>query len=203
MTQLDDTPARADKSRLLTLPNALSLGRLLLGLSFPWIVGPWRFAAIVAAAVSDALDGLLSRATQTSSITGRFLDPVADKVFVIAALITFVMDGTLTVGQLALIALRDIAVLLCAAWALTRSGWAAAELAHPTWLGKLTTPLQMLALLVVLLWQEATSFVIVPVAVVSGLAGLDYCRRAWVLRTCPRLKVDTRPPQFRRHSKPR
>ena len=65
------------------IPNALSIGRMVLGISFPWIPANWRVAVIIAAALSDLADGASSRQLQVTSSTGRFLDPVADKVFVL------------------------------------------------------------------------------------------------------------------------
>jgi cardiolipin synthase (CMP-forming) len=178
LSPVEPNHACADAGRLLTLPNALSFARLLLGLAFPWLPERWWPAAVVAAAVSDVLDGPLSRSTHTDSTVGRILDPIADKVFMIAVMVTLVTLGTLTVWQVVLLSLRDIAVLTRAGCVLAKQGWAGAAEVHPTWLGKVTTALQMLTLLVAVLQGEAPLVVLVPTVAVSGCAGIDYLRRA-------------------------
>jgi phosphatidylglycerophosphate synthase len=169
----------------LTLPNMLSFLRLLLGLAFAWLPIPWRLPAVVVGALSDGLDGLLSRSTQSTSDVGRALDPIADKVFAVGVLVTLVLDGNLTLGQLALLALRDVAVVVRAVWVLARQDWTAAREVRPTLLGKLTTGLQFLFLLIVLWTDDVVPWVFVPAAVVSGLAGVDYLFRP--------LRVPTKP----------
>jgi phosphatidylglycerophosphate synthase len=161
----------------LTLPNALSFFRLLLGLAFAWLPIPWRLPAVIVGALSDGLDGLLSRSTNSTSAIGRALDPIADKVFVAGVLFTLVLDGNLTLGQLTLLALRDVAVAVRAVWLLARRHWTATREVRPTMLGKLTTALQFLFLLVVLWTGEVVTAVFVPAVTVSGLAGAEYLFR--------------------------
>jgi phosphatidylglycerophosphate synthase len=170
------------KAEWLTPANGLSLFRLLVGLAFPALPVSWRAAVVAVAALSDALDGALSRFTRTAGAVGRALDPIADKVFMAAVLVTLLAEGTLTVGQLALLVLRDIAVFARAGWVLLRHGPAGAAGARPTPLGKLTTALQFLTLFVVVLKGEVVPLVFVPTAVVSGLAGLEYLARPLLVR---------------------
>ena len=161
----------------LTVGNALSAARLVTGLAFAGLPESWRPAAVALAALSDGLDGVLSRATHTAGAVGRTLDPVADKVFVAGVLGTLVADGMLTVTQIGLLALRDVAVLARAVWVAARRDWAAARGYRATRLGKLTTALQFLTLLAVLLIGRAETALLLPAAVVGGLAALDYLVR--------------------------
>jgi phosphatidylglycerophosphate synthase len=166
------------EAAVLTIPNALSLFRLLLGLAFPWLPTAWRVPAVIVAAVSDGLDGAVGRATGTAGPMGRLLDPLADKVFVLAVLVTLVVEGTLALWQVGLLLSRDVAVGVRAGWDLARRGWSAAETARPSLLGKAATALQFLTLLVTLWRPDVMMYAFVPTAVVSVVAGLDYLRPA-------------------------
>lgn len=97
------------------LPNLISLIRLLLVPVFAvlFLTGRPAGAMVVfaAAAASDALDGFLARALDQRTPLGAILDPLADKVLVLAALVLLVIVGALPLWLLALSLLRDVVVL--------------------------------------------------------------------------------------------
>jgi hypothetical protein len=74
------------RAEVATLPNALSMARLLSGpLLAAWVVqGRWELAApaLAVSAATDWLDGWLARRSGTGSVLGSYLDPLADKVLV-------------------------------------------------------------------------------------------------------------------------
>ncbi len=74
------------------LPNGLSLARLALGLALPWLPADWRLGAVLVAAITDLLDGLTARWLRAGSETGRVLDPLADKVFILS-LVGILLSG--------------------------------------------------------------------------------------------------------------
>jgi cardiolipin synthase len=86
-----------------TVPNLLTLLRIL---SIPGIVfslytqtflGDWfAFGFYTAACITDFFDGYVARALRQTSMVGRFLDPIADKLLVSTVLITCVGIGRLT-----------------------------------------------------------------------------------------------------------
>jgi CDP-diacylglycerol--glycerol-3-phosphate 3-phosphatidyltransferase len=88
----------------LTLPNALTLGRIaavpLFAAALYFLEGEiarWTALAIfVAASFTDWLDGHLARTWQQQSRFGAMLDPIADKLLVAAALLMLVADGTIS-----------------------------------------------------------------------------------------------------------
>ncbi len=98
------------------LPNALSLARLLLGLAFPFWPVSWRVPVVVVAAITDMLDGAASRHWHVTSVAGRLLDPLADKVFVIGVVGTFWYEGALDGWQIVLVGLRDFVVIGGVLW---------------------------------------------------------------------------------------
>lgn len=102
----------------MTIPNAISLLRLLLVPVFAWLYLADRpFAALVVfagAAVSDGIDGFLARILDQCSPLGAFLDPLADKALALTALILLVVSGDLPVWFLALALVRDVVVFAVA-----------------------------------------------------------------------------------------
>jgi cardiolipin synthase len=164
------------------LPNLLSLSRAALGLAFPWLPPNWRGPVVAFAALSDLADGALSRGLGATGTLGRVLDPVADKLFVLAVVLTLLAEGRLRGWEVALVGLRDWAVLLGAAGVALRRDWAAFRHMPPTLLGKAVTVLQFVFLLLVLFAGGAGGLLFALTAALSGLAALDYLRIFWAAR---------------------
>ena len=83
---------------LLTVPGLLSLARVPLGLLFPFVVDPWASLLVVATAgLSDMLDGWYARRFGKETATGALLDPLSDKFFVAAMVLTLLLRGGATV----------------------------------------------------------------------------------------------------------
>ena len=160
-----------------TLPNLLSLLRLCLGLAFPWLPAGWRLGAVLLGAGSDLVDGILSRWLGVEGTVGRILDPIADKVFVVAVVTTLLVDGQLALWQVALVGMRDWTVLGGAAVAVARYGTKPLGHMAPSLLGKLTTALQFAFLVGVLVDSRVAAILLWPTIAISGLAGIDYVRR--------------------------
>jgi cardiolipin synthase len=104
-------------SAVFTLPNLLSFVRIAAIPLFCWLtarpdtrLGGIALFAVVAA--TDWVDGYLARRTGQVSELGRILDPVADRLAIAAALITFAVVGILPFWAALLILLRDVVVLL-------------------------------------------------------------------------------------------
>lgn len=111
------------------------------------------FATIVfsIAAVTDWLDGYLARRWHQTSAFGAFLDPVADKLMVAAALIVLVEFGRVGAIVSLIIIGREIAVSALREW---MAGEGQASSVGVAIIGKVKTAVQMLAILFLLYWDN-------------------------------------------------
>jgi len=159
---------------LLALPNLLSLARFPLAAAFVmWDSPPARIAVLGAASITDLLDGWLARRVGMATRFGALLDPIADKSFVLTALAVFAAQGELSLPFLFLILSRDIATAagFVVAW---RTPGLDPGAFRARWMGKLTTVLQLVALLVLIVRPHWLPRLIPFIAASSALAIADY-----------------------------
>jgi cardiolipin synthase len=118
---VEATAERERRSGLLTLPNMLSLSRILLAPVFVIMMvqqRPWAaFFIFLAAGATDALDGLTARWLRLRSTLGMWLDPMGDKVlltsaFVVLTLPAIAQPNTLPLWLTGLCVGRDVAIAL-------------------------------------------------------------------------------------------
>jgi len=105
------------QDRVLTIPNLLSLLRLLGVPYFFWlIVGPHSdgLALIVlfASGATDWLDGYLARRLKQFSRLGELLDPLADRLYILAALAALFMRNLIPVWVVVALLSRDLVMAL-------------------------------------------------------------------------------------------
>jgi CDP-diacylglycerol--glycerol-3-phosphate 3-phosphatidyltransferase len=100
-----------------TLPDQLTVLRVvavpIVVLLYAWNFDNhayWATTIFVLAMATDQIDGWLARRSGTSSQLGKLLDPVADKVLVLAALVMLVGEGVAPAWMVALIVVREILV---------------------------------------------------------------------------------------------
>ena len=107
--------------RVLTVPNALSAIRILLIPAFViLIVDPQTrlggFLLLGAVVSTDWVDGYVARRTGRVTELGKLLDPLADRLAMAAALVTFVVTDLLPLWAALVILVRDALVLVVAVW---------------------------------------------------------------------------------------
>jgi CDP-diacylglycerol--glycerol-3-phosphate 3-phosphatidyltransferase len=100
-----------------SLPDQLTVARVaavpIVVLLFAWDFPNhdyWATAVFVVAMATDQIDGWLARRRGVSSALGKILDPVADKVLVLATLVMLVGEGVAPGWMVALIVVREILV---------------------------------------------------------------------------------------------
>ena len=185
--------------RILNIPNILTLARIafipvfLVIAYWPPAIGIAEHhggmmrhliltAIFVLAAVTDWFDGYLARTLNQTSAFGRFLDPVADKMMVAAALIVLVQwQPTISMAFAAIVIIsREITVSALREW-MAELG-ARTNVAVST-VGKYKTAFQMIAISVFLLnWKplEIWAYALLYPAVILTLwAMIIYLRAAW------------------------
>lgn len=154
------------------LPNLISALRLPMAAAFVVVDAPAARLLIVAAAgLSDWVDGPLARATGATSRTGEWLDPVADKTFMIVALAALTLDAGLPFWVLPLLLLRDIGVVVGAAVLALLHRPAALPARR---LGKWVTWLQFLAVGLVVLRPSLALWIAPPLGLLGAFALVDY-----------------------------
>ncbi len=101
----------------MTLPDQLTLARALavpvVVVLFAWDFpnhAYWATAVFVVAMATDQIDGWLARRRNQTSAFGSLLDPIADKVLVLAALVMLIGEGVAPAWMVAAIVAREIAV---------------------------------------------------------------------------------------------
>jgi cardiolipin synthase len=129
----------------MNLPNYITLLRIVLIPFFInlMIYGYYRSALVVfaVACVTDALDGLIARVTNSITDLGAVLDPIADKLLILAAFVTLVLLGMLPVWLVIIVVSRDSILVL---GSLVIYFFGHDLKARPSIIGKTTTVLQLL-----------------------------------------------------------
>jgi CDP-diacylglycerol--glycerol-3-phosphate 3-phosphatidyltransferase len=141
------------------VPNLLTWLRILLipvflvVFSFPdtWLTGPQKNLTatllFAGASITDWLDGYLARTLNQTSAFGAFLDPVADKLMVAAALILLVALARVDAPIAVIIIGREIAISALREW-MAKIGKSRSVAVN--FLGKIKTACQMVAILLLL-----------------------------------------------------
>jgi cardiolipin synthase len=159
--------------RLWTWPNALSALRLAGVPLFLYLLLVPRadtaaLVVLVASGLTDWLDGKLARWLDQTSRVGALLDPAADRLYILAALIAFVVRGVVPLWLAVPLVVRDV-VLGCCLLLARRRGMAVPEVHY---LGKAATFCLLYAfpLLLVAATDESWARPVAPVAEVFGYA---------------------------------
>ncbi|GAA4365021.1 CDP-alcohol phosphatidyltransferase family protein [Nocardioides caricicola] len=101
------------RSRVWTVPNVLSMLRLLGVPLFLWLVlvpeaDWWALAVLMLAGVTDFLDGYLARRLNQTSPLGQILDPVADRLYILAVVIGLALRDIIPWWVALSLPLRDL-----------------------------------------------------------------------------------------------
>ncbi|GAA1966541.1 CDP-alcohol phosphatidyltransferase family protein [Agromyces allii] len=108
--------AGAVGSQVWTIPNLLSMLRLLLVPFFLWavVVGEYVTALVVlvAASLTDLLDGYLARRLDQITRLGQLLDPAADRLYIFAALVGLAANSLVPWWIVIVIVARDVILLI-------------------------------------------------------------------------------------------
>jgi CDP-diacylglycerol--glycerol-3-phosphate 3-phosphatidyltransferase len=163
----------------LNIPNLLTLLRIL---AVPVVVvalldgtphGDTLAAIVFAlAALTDGLDGYIARSRDSITTFGKLMDPLADKLLIIAALVSLVSLGRLPAWVAMVIIARELAVTVLRSIAAERGVVIAAS-----WMGKVKTVLQIGAVFGLILVDPAplaVNLLVYAAVVATIISGFDY-----------------------------
>jgi CDP-diacylglycerol--glycerol-3-phosphate 3-phosphatidyltransferase len=135
------------------LPNMLTMGRIVaipFVLWLQWQDTPvcnfWAMIVYALATITDFVDGWLARRMGLTSVLGKFLDPLADKLIVLASLVLMVEQGRVPAWAVIIIMARELSVTALRTIAMSEGVVIAASRG-----GKDKTAVQMVAVLVLIL----------------------------------------------------
>ena len=138
----------------MTLPDQLTISRIVLTfvlmffLFLPGLTAKILALVIfIAASFTDFLDGFIAKGKNISTDFGRLMDPIADKILVLASFLAFVQLGLVPAWMVVIIILREVTITGLRAFALTRGKVIAADEA-----GKHKMVSQVAAILAILLF---------------------------------------------------
>lgn len=172
----DDAAIAKSPPSLLNVPMSLTWARIALipmvvGVFYlpdTWLAPHWQNVTacvlFTVAAITDAVDGWYARRFGQTTPLGAFLDPVADKLMVCAALVVLLALDRVDPFVALVIVGREITVSALREW-MAQVGASASVAVN--WLGKLKTISQMVAIPVLLYWDPL--FGVIPVAPIGTL----------------------------------
>jgi len=163
------------KEDALNLPNMLTMLRVVMIPAVMWllkdgtpVMNYWAGWVYTVATITDALDGYLARKRGLVSVLGKFLDPLADKLLVMATLVLMVGMGRVPAWAVVVILARELSITMLRTIAVTEGVVIAAGEG-----GKAKTALQMVAVLFLMLHHRyKVDFWFVEAWVDFNLAGL-------------------------------
>ena len=184
MPVVDDTPAEVVSDRVLTVPNALSLLRLLLlPIVYLDLTSGREGRALVVLAVgatTDWLDGWIARRFNQVSRVGKLFDPVSDRLLVAVVGIAMIVADLLPLWAVLVLVVRDVVLVVGAAVLLARGASPPAV----TFIGKTATfglmfalPLFIGASVVEQPWLRTVAWLLYGVStLLYYVAGVQYLR---------------------------
>jgi cardiolipin synthase (CMP-forming) len=171
---------------ILTIPNLLTFLRMGLIPVFASLLfygnSHWALLVFVIAGISDGIDGFVARRFKQESELGTIIDPIADKLLMTVAFIVLSLPGVLEPVRFlpvpfwvtAAVIGRDVLIITVAGAINIMTGFKGFR---PSWLGKLSTFVQVIAVTLILVaavsgytfYLPTVYFFVVLLAVVSGI----------------------------------
>lgn len=185
----------------LNLPNSISVFRVaMVPVLMVFLLGDIPAGDIIAlgvfvvAGASDWLDGYVARRRHQTSVTGAFLDPLADKLLVTAALVSLVELGELSAWVAMIVIARELAVTGLRMVAAARS-----VVISASWWGKIKTASQMAAIAALIVearwlkpdWalggRKVTWYLVIIMLALTVISAFPYFVRAYQRLAVPLL----------------
>jgi len=175
-------------SNILTIPNLLTFIRMALIPVFASLLfygySGWALAVFVAAGISDGVDGFIARRFKQESELGTIIDPIADKLLMTVAFVILTLPNVLQPTKhlpvpfwvTAAVIGRDILIVTVAGAINIMTGFRGFR---PSWVGKLSTVVQVIAVGLVLIaavsdYTDYLPIVYMIVVILAAASGFHY-----------------------------
>lgn len=169
---------------MINLANSLTILRIfmtpVIAILLVYDLWRWGLTIFLLAGITDALDGFIARTRAQRTELGMILDPLADKLLLSSTFVTLVSLGQIPQWLFIIVISRDLIVIGGFLVVYIANGKATVSV---SWMGKLTTGLQVLTVLATLMArmiEGVASYVpglIYLAATVTILSGLGYVRQ--------------------------
>jgi cardiolipin synthase len=148
--------------RVWTVPNAISIARLAGVPVFLWLVlGPrstvadwWAVGLLIAAGLSDWLDGKIARALNQQTRLGQLLDPAADRLYIVSTIVALAVRGIIPWWLVIVLGAREV-LLGVVLMILRRRGWGPLQV---SFIGKAATMALLYSFPLLFVGAHATSY---------------------------------------------
>ena len=166
----------SSQSRILTIPNLLSLFRLCLIPVFMWLYCVeknylWTGIVLIISGLTDTVDGIIARKFNMISDLGKVLDPIADKVTQAAMLFCLLTRFPLMIAPLALMVVKEFFMGVTGLMVIQKTG----KVFGADWHGKVNTWLLYAMMILHVFWYnipDIVSKVLIGIFVVMMLISL-------------------------------
>lgn len=166
----------SSQSRILTIPNLLSLFRLCLIPVFMWLYCVeknylWTGIVLIISGLTDTVDGIIARKFNMISDLGKVLDPIADKVTQAAMLFCLLTRFPLMIAPLALMVVKEFFMGVTGLMVIQKTG----KVFGADWHGKVNTWLLYAMMILHVFWYnipDIVSKVLIGICVVMMLISL-------------------------------
>jgi cardiolipin synthase len=171
--------ARTGLDRIWTIPNVISLIRLLMVPVFLWLLVTGNdvpaLVVLIIATTSDFIDGFIARQFNQVTRLGMYLDPLSDRLFIAASVIGLAVRGLIPMPLLAIVLARDVMLLAVVLYRRLRI----ADFPRVTFVGKTATFVLFTAFPVIVLgtvWSDSP----VPLESIGWVLGVVGAGMYWV-----------------------
>ncbi len=166
----------SSQSRILTIPNLLSLFRLCLIPVFMWLYCVeknylWTGIVLIISGLTDTVDGIIARKFNMISDLGKVLDPIADKVTQAAMLFCLLTRFPLMIAPLALMVVKEFFMGVTGLMVIQKTG----KVFGADWHGKVNTWLLYAMMILHVFWYnipDIVSKVLIGICVAMMLISL-------------------------------
>lgn len=145
---------KIEKQQILTIPNLLSLLRLLMIPLFVWLYlhgyEEWTAAVLVLSGVTDVVDGFIARHFGQVSDFGKAFDPIADKLTQAAMLLCLVSRYPMMIVPFILLAVKEVFAAVSGLIVIRHTG----SVPGAEWHGKVTTLMLYGMMILHVIWQD-------------------------------------------------